>query len=374
MKKAQSTKKHNPKHVRALIFAAFALIFCALLVPTLLSVPNGGLAALFARPVNEGYPHSLEGQSPLEMLPAENGVEILGVDSVTQLDKKAREVYSRKLDYADPIASSAYGCTFVADRADGRYFLHDKKGIIFEGNARSPITLVSAGQKNAALASQTAAGETRLDVLNPSGSITFSWSNAGERIVSVTLSSNGRYAAVVLLRMEEGERYSRAIIFDIKKQKAAAEVDFGQGAMLRARFTDKNRLCILGENILTYLKTDGSRAVEDTELIAGQLERFTFSQEGRTALVLRSEGNRSSLQVFDAQGEPEFEKPVEAVASLAFDGKNIAVLQANSLEVYDKGGAVIGRLNTITDPIVSIILDGKSVYAQTNKNIERFTF
>ncbi|MDR3344707.1 MAG: DUF5711 family protein [Oscillospiraceae bacterium] len=372
----QPAKNTKTKRMRALLLAAGALLFCALAVLTVLSGPNGGLAALFAHSSSEGYPYSPEEQSVMMMLPAEDGVEILSPDGVTQLGKKARELYSRKLDYADPIAVAGFGRTLVANRADGRYFMHGKDGVIFEGNAHSPITLAVVGKKNSAIVSQTAAGQTQLDVLNTRGESVFSWSNAGERIVSAALSQNGRCAAAALLRMDEGERYSRVLLFDVKKSQIIGEVDFGQSTLLRVCFTKENNVYVLGETILAALKTDGSRIVSDTEFIAGQLERFAFSPEGRAALVLRGEGNESALRLLDGKGALAYEKSMDGtVAALALDGKNLAVLQNDGLlELLDKKGNIAGTADTGSDPVSDIVLDGKTVYARTNKSIERFTF
>jgi len=367
-------KKHKINYPRVISTVLFALIFGTLALLTVLSVPSGGLAELFNRRAEDGYPYNLNGQPVIGLLAAPPGVQILSADGVILLDKKAREIYSRKLDYADPTAGSAFGHSLIADRADGRYFLHGKSGIVFEGKLQSPVTLAAVGKNNAALASQTAEGEARLDVLNKRGHSVFNWSNAGERIVSIALSQNGRYAAAALLRMEEGECYSRVLIFNISRKRIIAELDFEQSTLLRIRFTDRNNLYVLGEDLLACLKKDGSRVTPDTEFIAGQLERFTFSQNGRVALVLHGEENEMTLKAYDTRGNLSFEKITGAVSAMAMDGKYMAVLKTDSLEIYDINGDLIAKPDIGTDPVRAIILNKKTLYTLTNNSVEQFTF
>jgi hypothetical protein len=336
---------------------------------------GGGLAALFADQTQGGYPHSLAVQSAQGLLPFPGGVEIRGADGVTVLDKNARELFSRRLDYADLTADSAFGRGLIADRADGRYFMHNKKGIMFEGKLQSPITLVAAGKKNAGLVSQTVAGETRIEVLNDRGHRIFEWSRAGERISSVSLSHNGRYAAISLLRVEEGERLCRVVIFNVKNGKTVSETDFSRSTLIRVRFTEAGRLYVLGEGLLACLKTNGSRNTDDITFIAGQLERFAFSSGGRAALLLRGAENERTLKVFDAYGNLAFEKNADGeILALALDRGNTAALFADSLEIYGKKGELSAKVQTGTAPVTALCLNGKSAYLLTNAAVEKISF
>jgi len=372
MSNAQSARTPKTNYKRIALTALGALLFGGLILLTLLSLPSGGLAALFAGSAEAGYPYGTQGQSVIGLLPAEKGTALFSADGVTLLDKKARELYSRRLDYADPTIAGAYGRYLLANRADGRYFLHNAKSPLFEGKLQSPVTLAAVSKNHAALASQTAAGETRLEVLDAAGERVFEWSGREERITSVSLSPDGSCAAVSLLRMAEGERYSRALIFDVARGSITGEADFGQSTLLRVCFTEKNLLYVLGETLFACLKTDGGRAVSDVEL--AQPERFAFSENGRAALILRGEDNEMTLRVYDTSGGQAWDKSFASVSALALDDKNTAVLQGDTLEIYDKKGKLLAALDTGANPVRAVVLCKKTVYALTNTQIEQFTF
>ncbi|MDR1806204.1 MAG: DUF5711 family protein [Clostridium sp.] len=365
----------NAALIHKLIIAAVVMAFGALLVLAVMSgVNGGGLAALFSSGEKSAFPYVFEGQSATQLLFAGKGAELLSDGGVAMLDKNARELFSCKIDYTDITAAAADGRILIANRADGRYFLHNKKGVIYDGKLRRPITLAALGKRTAALASQSSSGEAALDVLDKDGGELFSWTSEQERIAALALSADGRYAAAALLSIDEGEIFNRVIVFDVRSGKLKGETELEPGAVLRLCFTKKKLLYVLTETKLYCLNTSCSKASSCAEFLAGSALRCAFSDGGRAALLLKAEDNTLTLKLFGENGALAWEKLCTELSALAAADKYTAVLQGGELIVYDKKGKKKASFTAPVGVIKQLLLADGALYVLSEKSVEQFTF
>lgn len=83
----------------------------------------------------------------------------------------------------------------------------------------------------------------------------FSWKCAKENIVAIDISDNGKLAAVSVVGAENGELYSRVLIFDFSYEEAVSEFDFGSDIISGVNFLKGDTLLITGENVFSIVKT-----------------------------------------------------------------------------------------------------------------------
>ena len=370
----KTTKK---KRLKTLAYGGTALVFAGLMFFTFLSLPSGGLASLFETGDSAVFPYSLSGDTTLNIMPAGENVQIFAADGVLRLDKNARELYSQKLDYTNPIFASQGKHSLVADRADGRYLLHNARKMVFEGKLSNPITLIALGDTHAAFASQAVTGENHLDVLNKKGENIFSWQIKEERLAALTISQNGHFAAAALMRIQEGETLWRVLIFNLRNG-TIADVDFKQESVLRLQFTAMNRLFALNETALYCLETDGefiNNQADDRALFRGNIERFAFSQDGRAALIYRASDNILRLVHFNPAGVLAWEKEVSAPTLLALDSRTTVYLDGETLAAYENNSGTQTAAFELDDRHPrSLAVTRKAVYILTNFSVDSFTF
>jgi hypothetical protein len=350
-------KKDLPRVVG---FSIAGLIVLTLLILTIRS-DGGGFAQLFPQEEGVGFPYDA-GTAALRLLPQARGVEILSADGVTLLDKKGEELYTRRLDYTDLIAASAEGRTLVANRVDGRYFLHNAKKKLFEGTLTRPVTSVAVSRKQAALVSQTAAGLSRVEVLDEDGAVVFTWETREGRIVSAALSPNDKLLCIALLRVSEGERSGSVHTFNLKKNTEQSTWELPLDTPLRVGFTAQNRPYFLTDHALQW--ANQNEALEGVAFNTDTLERFAFAPGGQAALILRGADGAQRLVVYSSKGALAWEKPCGAADGLATDGEHTVLLAEKTLTLYDKVGQVLGMADA-GEALDTLCVSGKTVYGLT---------
>ena len=134
----------------------------------------------------------------------------------------------------------------------------------------------------------------------------FSRKCAKENIVAIDISDNGKLAAVSVVGAENGELYSRVLIFDFSYEEAVSEFDFGSDIISGVNFLKGDTLLITGENVFSIVKNKTDKQDEDLSL--NSLSRISVSDNNVVAAVLSKYGSSSAkiLNVYNRNGEKLF--------------------------------------------------------------------
>ena len=177
--------------------------------------------------------------------------------------------------------------------------------------------------------------QSDLTVYNKNQRVIFSWKCAKENIVAIDISDNGKLVAVSVVGAENGELYSRVLIFDFSYEEAVSEFDFGSDIISGVNFLKGDTLLITGENVFSIVKNKTDKQDEDLSL--NSLSRISVSDNNVVAAVLSKYGSSSAkiLNVYNRNGEKLFTVDItSAVKSVSLKVMVYAVFLTVLIRMY----------------------------------------
>ncbi len=194
-----------------------------------------------------------------------------------------------------------------------------------------------------------------------------------ENIVAIDISDNGKLAAVSVVGAENGELYSRVLIFDFSYEEAVSEFDFGSDIISGVNFLKGDTLLITGENVFSIVKNKTDKQDEDLSL--NSLSRISVSDNNVVAAVLSKYGSSSAkiLNVYNRNGEKLFTVDIaSAVKSVSCDNQRVSVLTDSELICFDmKGNEVSGH--SVESDGIRCFSDGTYTYVYSTSKISAYS-
>lgn len=319
----------------------------------------------------EGYPYYFENSAPKDIKKINSDMLVIGDESYYVLDSTARKLNLVSHSFSQPIADSNNGRAIVFDVGSTNYSIISKTKVFFEGKTKQKILVGCVGNDGSyAVATRGETSTSQLMVFNSTHKEIFKWDCSKENIVAIDISDNGKRAAVSVVGAENGELYSKVIIFDFDYKEPLNEMNFGSQIVSKIDFINGYKFIASGENVLCII--DRSFKKEEIDLSLNTLSRIYTGENNMTAAVLSKYGSSSAkiLKVYNKNGDELFSTELNfAVRSVSCDGNYISVLADNQLLSYNKRGKVVGN-SEITSDGVSCFTDGNRTYVLTTSSID----
>lgn len=319
----------------------------------------------------EGYPYYFENSAPSDVKKINSDLLVLNEASYSVLDSTARKLNNVSHSFSQPIADSNNGRAIIFDVGSYAYSIVSRTKVFYDGQTQQKILVGCVGKDGTyALATRGASSTSELIVFNSSHQEIFKWSCSKENIVSIDISDNGKRAAISVVGAQNGELYSKVIVFDFEYKEPLKELPFDAQIVAGVEYVSGNKLLAYGENVLCYIDRSFNR--HDIDLSLNTLSRIYTGENNMTAVVLSKYGSSSSkiLKVFNKNGDELFTKELNfAVRSVSCDGNYISVLADNQLLSFNRRGKEVGKSEVTADG-VSCFTDGNRTYVLTTSSID----
>jgi len=387
VKKMPAKNKHAKKKNKNPIFSAllklgilvFGILLIAFLVMkafgsvTYFNVTEGFGSFMEQFSPGDGFPYKVDSNSVKNVSMSGSKLILLTNDSSTVFNSTAKKVFTAQHTYTDPSLKVKNGRTIVFDRGSGRFRVQTASKILFEKIMKNDILTAALGKKgNCAVATKSSSVASTLTVFDRNQKEVFVWNCSEEYISDISLSDNGKSAAVVVVGSKNAEAYSRLIIFDFDSDKAVASFYFESTTFFNVIYHSNGRITAQGDNRRVTIE-DRKKIAENLSLGTDSYTSFYEHESGKTVMV-RSDFSRSSnkLSVYDSKGSLMFEKDIDvSPVSIACDSQYTVVLYENELDFLGGSGEIIKKIEVSCSDARIVTYNG-TAYVISNGIIEQY--
>lgn len=320
----------------------------------------------------EGYPYDIDSVSVRNMKINNSNIYFLLDDKTTTLNSTAKEIMPQNHTYSSPAMKSKNSNFIIYDLDSERFRIQQNTEISYEGEASGRIMAAAIGKKgNYALGTYGETVQSVLTVYSKNNEAVFVWNFKSERIVDVSLSDNGKFAAVVTADALNGEINSKLYVFDFKSEDYVSCFDYAGTTLVKVDYVKGTDIVAVGDNLRSYIRKNTEKK-NDQLFGTDSLLNYSLTDSGRSTLVLSRYGTSSlsKIAVYSNKNEKqlaeEFEKEIKWADS---DDKYTAVLFENEVKTYNKKGELLATQSFSGEP-VRVAVDGQRIYILTTAGLQ----
>lgn len=377
-KKIPRTLSKQTKKVLSVILVIVAVLLMVFTAAqtfgkmTIRSMADSVKAYFISLGAGDGYPYDIDAYSVEDIRINNSNLHILTDTKTTVLNQTAKEILPQEHPYSDPAMKIKESKIIVYDLGSANYRLQNGAEITHEAEASGRITAAAIGKSgNYALGTYGTSTQSVLTVCNSKNEEIFIWNFKTERITDISLSDNGKYAAVTVIDAENGKINSSLYVFNFKSEEYVSLFEYKDTTLVKVDYVKGNNILVLGNNIRSYIKNNTDRT-DDLSFGADVLYNSCVTDKGRNAVVLSRYGSSSlsKLTVYSNKNKKQFEvKFDKEMKWVDCDEKYTAVLFEHEVRTYDKKGKQIGSLSFTGEP-VRVAVDGSKTYVLTTSGLQ----
>lgn len=300
---------------------------------------------------------SLEENTPIEL----NGLKVSDMDDIGYcfgvLDEFKYYVYSPECNLlysfnhnmSSPVTESSSKRVLMYERGNFKIKVFSRKGEVFEKNLDNEIITADINEKNeiiVACNSERYLGEVK--VFDSNGGEKLTWYSADHYVTDAAISEDGRYFAVSLLRVENGETISKIQIFKVGSAESITEQVFEGEAFFDVRAI-KDGFVYIGMTKTAFVNQNGE--IKGTySYEAETLSHFTVSESSVTLIFEPEADGRYSGINIDSSAKTNFtfkEASVDGIA--AGKGTEIFICESGKVIKLSYNGEKLTRSEANTD-------------------------
>ena len=362
----------------------FAVVFVILLLVVIGAAQFGGVTfatigdsirtSLAGVGSGEGYPYRMNGVEIVDAGMTNSDLVLVYDDSVKVLDSTAKELSNITHKYNHPVMSSNSGRVLLYDEGGKSFRVQSKTRVLYEKQLEHIIYTGAMGKDGTvALATSASGAESMLTVYDNDKDEVFVWKCAKEHIISCDVSDNGRLFAVSVMGVDNGSIYSKVYIFNKNKTEAQATFEYKDSSVSSVQFLSNETLFVLGNNVCQIIK--GDEVKEKIDVSINTPSRLYISDNNTAILVLSkySSTTQKIIKVYNKSGVELFTQEIDGlVKSVSTDGKYIAVLTDDNVQVFNHKGNAVGSADVNTDA-EEVIVSSRNTYVYSLDKIERYS-
>ncbi len=361
-----------------LVAAVFTSVFSLCLYFTGTHISSAKKEFMAMTSVSEkgkGYPFEFEqtGSSSARMLGSCLG--LLDSDSLTILNSTAKEITSLRHSYANAQMEGCKKKAVIFDRGGRVLEVVGFSGSLMKITTDNDIFTVSVGERGqVGVATKSDTAQSEFVVYEKDGNEMFRWECASERISSVAISDNGKFAAVCVIGSEDAQLYSKLHIFDFKKDSPIVSYTYPETALLKTTFGSEGYVLTVGNNLFSTVNFKRGEK-KDYPFGSGELAGFNFAEDGKTALVVSAFGdsNNAELLVYSHKAKLLYKEKLEAeVRFVGCDETYTSILTQDNVLSFNNKGKLVGKTKA-EKYSEKTIAAGKNIYLIEKGLVQRFS-
>lgn len=375
LKKTLSKKTKLVLSVLLVVAAVLLIVFTAaqsLGNMTIRNMADNVKAYFVSLGAGDGYPYSIDALSVEDIKINNSNLHILTDDKTTILNQTAKEIMPREHTYSKPAMKMKESKLIVYDLDSARFRLQNGTEITHEAEASGRITAAALGKSgNYALGTYGTTVQSVLTVYNTKNEEIFIWNFKKERITDISLSDNGKYAAVSVIDAENGKINSKLYVFSFRSEEYVSCFEYKNTTLVKVDYIKGNNIITVGNNIRSYIKNNTDRK-DDISFGADVLYNCCVTDKGRNATVLSRYGSASLsvLTVYSNTNKEQFKVSFDKEMKwVDCDEKYTAVLFEHEVRTFNKKGKQVGSISFTGEPI-RVAVDGSKTYVLTTSGLQ----
>ena len=318
--------------------------------------------------------YAVNADAVVQMAPYSSGVALLTANSLEYVDPYGNLMNASEHTFSNPVMVTAGKNLILYDRG-GNALRIDKnavkyKQIEFE-SAVSCADITGAGTY-AYVLNADGGYQSHLFAYSYKGALLFEWSSA-DYVLSVTVSPNGKYAAVGVLSVDNAEVRTRVEFFNFSKNEPVYTVDFSGETVYDLEFVSAKKLVVLTDRGAYAIAPDGEKTVL-CEYAANEMNHTELCKDGLgvAAVNLYGNNNNALVRIFDKGCRNVFEREyTETVVSVRATQNYAAVVTGSEIHVLDGKNVLTGKLSP-GETCMDCCISGSRIYVLTASGLHNY--
>ncbi|MCL2514280.1 MAG: DUF5711 family protein [Oscillospiraceae bacterium] len=359
------------------LLKSLMLILVALMVVFIVArtfKENNRTSGIFSSPVNS-YPYAVSAEDVIDFRLYGSGIAVLTNNGITYINSPGEVTGEYKLTYKKPAMDIKNSRALIYDRGGYGYCLQKSGGTYYEKTADYEIiTGTMCRNGTYALATRAQGAVSELFVYNLRNELIFGWQCAYDHIVSIDLSENGKFAAVIAIGGADAQIYSKVYVFNLKTRSLDAEYEYKDTSLYEAVYLSKNVLDVNGDNVRSLIENGAKTDSNGFSGLSARKKENVFNVGGAKLFAELGNDNYNKLMVFDKNGAELFTKDFPySVNGISADKYNIAVVSGDKIEIFNYKGEAVSVIEPGYKAAAALILSG-TAYVQSMNGIDKFLF
>lgn len=317
-----------------------ATVLCVLLVVTVLF--GSGVISYekvyymfkdisYIKSFDEGAPESLSYSRPVQNQVFEgykNGLLVASDSEIKMFTTTGRVTLTEGSEMVNPRVSTSNGYTIIYDQGRKSFSVYNSFVKLYSERTEYPVALAAMSDNGEFLVVTSSAKYASVLKIYSNDFKLQSELSKNERVISASISDNGRYAAILTLGASGGEAQVKASVLDCDKGEVISETVFSGSMPYSCHFLTNDRIAIILDDMAAVISKDGRIIGEYT--YSADVERIDVSGDRFAILFSGGAGNgQKQLSVFDSGCTNVFTTSVEgSVRDLELSGGYVYVLSS----------------------------------------------
>lgn len=376
-KKNTSRKRKQVKNNVSLIkVAGLTALLLLLILAVAFFLNNDMFSSVFSDKEHTDTFYSINSDNLKSIVPFSDGVAILSASSLKYLDSSGNEIVTNTHSFSNPAIEVNGKNAILYDR--GGYSLRIENNTSEYRNLtfNSVITTATIGNKgNYAYVLNSDSGyQSHLYVYSLNGKKQFEWGSASDYIIDVTLSDNGKYAAVTLMGIDGAQYFSKVILFKFNSSEPIYTVELHDTSAYEIDFVSSKKLFVYSDTGVYLINSNGEFTAVQAYSSSEMAYSSVFCNGLSCTLICRYSNEKEPLlTVFNKHGKQIFTYTFSEQVTGVYCAKNYVCITAdNVLEILNKEGTLIGKI-LLDETCINAVIAGRRVYALTSSGIYSFS-
>ena len=288
----------------------------------------------YIKSFEEGSPSSLNYSRPVQNQTFDNfknGLLVASDSEVKLFTSTGRVTLIAGSEMVNPRVSSSSGYALIYDQGRKSFSVYNSFVKLYSEHTEYPIALADMADSGEFLIVTSSAKYSSVVKIYTTDFKLRSEYSKNDRVISASLSENGRYAAIVSLSAEDGAAKVTLNVLDCQKDKIVSETVLSGSMPYTCKFLTNDRIAIIFDNRACVLSRDGKIIGEYT--YSSELERMDIDGDKIALLFSEKRGeDNKSLIILDSACSKTFSTAIfGSVRDLEMSSGYVYVLQSKEV-------------------------------------------
>ena len=323
----------------------------------------------------DGVPYVINAETVADIRAYSSGVAILTSNALHYVDQHGNLLNTNEHSYNAPVLVTSNKNALLFDRG-GNVLRIEKNAVKFkELQFDSSVTCADITDNGTYVyvLNADAGHQSHLFAFSNKGKKLFEWSGA-DYVLDVSLSPNGKSAAVCLISVNNAESLSKVVFFNFSKNEPVFTVELPGENAYKTEFISQKKLCVFTEKNTYLLETSGDKD-SLAAYSSNELKHTDMYKEGMgvSAANLYGNNNNVKIYVFNKGFKDTFEHTYTMPVNVVAAGENaVAFIFGNEIEIYNSKDVMIGHIK-LSEVCLDSVISGNRIYLLTSNCIYNYS-
>ena len=319
------------------------------------------------------YPTSADSVVDLASFPS--GVVLLTSNAIEYVDQYGNLINANEHKYANPVMVTAGKNLLLFDRGGSSLKIEKDSVKYKEAQFESAVSCADITSKGTYAYVLNADGgyQSHLFVYSYKGKLLFEWGGS-EYVLDVTLSPNGKYAAISVLSVSNAESLSKVILFNFNKNEPVYNVEYPGETVYDIEFVSSRNVAVLTQSG-SYLLTYAGDSTQLNHYAANELNHSALYKSGIGVTAINHYGNTNNALVYylDKGCKKSFEIDFQnSILMITASESHAAIVFADEIKVIGSGGLQTGTV-VLPETCIHCVISGRRLYVLSASGLFSFS-